>query len=128
MFDPEGQVLLIDHETAAGSGINPGDAVNNWLANRLRDSLEHDERDSLLAALRAQAVKAHRIKLSGSPADLQLLNGGQLVYIAVLQFIAERLDHLDRLLSERILPEQKYLVDHPDSPASDHDTARASDV
>lgn len=128
VFDPEGQVWLIDHEAALDRGLKADEAVNNWLASRLRENLPHDKRDELLAALRAQATKARKIELSGSSGDLGLLNGGVVTYIAVLKFIEERLNHLDRLLSERILPEQKYLVETPEKSATDHDTERAADI
>lgn len=127
VFDPEGQVWLIDHEAAFGKGTKVDEAVTNWLAERLRDELPSDQRDKLLAALRAQATKARKLQLSGSPEDLALLNGGKMTYIATLQFLEERLNHLDRLLSERVLPEQRYLVENPESITPDHDAERAAD-
>lgn len=128
VFDPEGQVWLIDHEGAFGNGTKLDQAVTNWLADRLRDDLEVDQRDKLLAALRAQATKARRLQLIGSPDDLNLLNSGKITYIATLKFLEDRLNHLDRLLSERVLPDQRYLVENEDDTTIEHDADRSADI
>ena len=128
VFDPEGSVWLIDHEAALRKGLRTDQAVTNWVAARLKDNCLELDRAPLLAALRAQAVKARNLQLSGSPADMQHLNGAFQAYEQVLEFIQSRLEHLDQLLSERILPEQQYLAETPAKTPTLHDTARVTDL
>jgi hypothetical protein len=124
MFDPEAGAAFIDHEAAMDPLTAPDTAVTNWLAARVLDRIAPGKRPELLKAIRARAASAHRAQLGQVPSVVQIAQDGVVIYRSLLKFLADRLDHLDRLLSLRILPEQGYIPDLPNQDASD----RATDV
>lgn len=115
LFDPEGRAYLIDHEGSMEASIRPDAAVTNWLAARLMERLTPAERPALLRALRAKVAAAHRARLGPIPAAVQYAQDGVAIYRALLDFLSKRLQHLDQLLSERVMPGQLYLKPQPDA-------------
>lgn len=109
LFDPQGAVWLIDHEDALREDLAPDEAVTNWLAAQMLQRCDANARQSLLAALRAVATKARTLSLKHQPDALSPMKSGPETYQEVLDLVAQRLEELDRLLSQRILPEQGYL-------------------
>jgi hypothetical protein len=109
LFDPEGRAYLIDHEGAMESITRPASQVTNWLGSRLTESLTLAERPALLRNLRAKVAAAHRTRLGNVPSAVQFAQDGVAIYRALLDFLAQRLEHLDQLLSQRVLPGQMYL-------------------
>lgn len=109
VFDPLGAVWLIDHEAAFPPGLAPDEAVTNWLAERLKEQLDTKERLAFLSALRKKAAKPRALPKLLPPFDLQKIHKGPETWRAVVDFLSERIAHLDRLLSERVVPEQSYL-------------------
>ena len=124
MFDPEAGATFIDHEAAMDLETSPDAAVTNWLAARMLERLAPGKRLDLLKAVRQRAAAARSAQLGQVPSVVQIALDGVAIYRSLLQFLAARLDHLDRLLSIRILPEQAYLTELPIQDASD----RAADV
>lgn len=111
LFDPEGRAFLIDHEGSMENSTHPDSQVTNWLAMRLIERLKESEKPGLLRALRAKTTAAHRAKLEPIPSTVQVAQDGMLIYTALLTFLEERLQHLDKLLSQRVLPNQMYLTE-----------------
>lgn len=131
LVSPEAHLYLIDHEAALAEGLAPGQPVSNWLAARLVETLSDKERLALLRQLQGRLAALRRVQLDDAPLAAQYSPDGVPIYRALLQFLRLRLAHLDRLLSERIIPEQRYLdltpADAPaDSPTAEHDPRRAS--
>lgn len=124
LVSPESQVYLIDHEGALPAGHAPDQPATNWLAGRLLEGLSDKERAALLRQLRARLAALQRIDLGDAPGAAQYSPDGVATWRQLLQFLRDRLHHLDRLMSERIIPEQRYLPLQP--PA--HDPGRAADV
>jgi len=124
MFDSEAGAVFIDHEAAMDPLTAPDAAVTNWLAARVLERIAPGKRPELLKAIRARAAAAHRAQLGQVPSVVQIAQDGVVIYRSLLKFLADRLDHLDRLLSLRILPEQGYLTESPKQDATD----RATDV
>lgn len=124
MFDSEAGAVFIDHEAAMDPLTAPDEAVTNWLAARMIERLAPGKRPDLLKAIRQRAAAAHQAQLGQVPSVIQIAQDGVVIYRSLLQFLAARLDHLDRLLSIRVLPEQAYLTELPTQDASD----RAADV
>jgi hypothetical protein len=113
LFDPERGAFLIDHEGSMESSTRPDSQVTNWLAMRLVERLKESERPALLRALRAKTTAAHRAKLEPIPGTVLVVPDGMLIYTALLTFLEKRLLHLDKLLSQRVLPNQMYLMEQP---------------
>lgn len=113
LFDPEGRAYLIDHEGSMESTTQPDTHVTNWLALRLTERVKEEEKPGLLRALRAKITAAHRAKLQPIPSTVQTAQEGMLIYTALLNFLETRLQHLDRLLSQRVMPAQMYLGEQP---------------
>ena len=128
LFDPEGHVWLIDHEAALRKGLDPAQTLTNWVADRLKADYDQGDRAPLLTGMRAQAIKAYNLHMHGAPDELQHITGAIEAYEQVLKFMHSRLGHLDRLMSERILPEQQYLQETPQNTAPTHDVTRATDL
>ena len=129
LVSPEGGMLyLIDHEAAMRDGLAPDATITNWLVSRLVERCDADSRVDLLRRLRARLTALQRVRLAQAPAVAQYSQDGVMLYTSLVQFITDRLQHLDRLLSERVMPEQLYLA----APAtqqqpSDHAPLRTSD-
>lgn len=119
LFDPGSDqgAAIIDHEGAMESGVAADTAVTNWLAARVLERTDAKHRLALLKALRARATAAHKAELSLVPGTVQYVQDGMAVYTELLQFLQARLQHLDRLLSTRVLPEQRHLDESSDSAA-----------
>ncbi len=119
LVSPEARLYLIDHEAALGQHVAPADEVTNWLAGQLLTGLDTRARSQFLRRLRGRLAALHRVQLGEPPVALGFAQDGVPLYRALLQFLAERLGHMDRLISRRVMPEQGYLVE---SPAEDDDT------
>lgn len=124
LFDPEGHAAIIDHEGAMEDLTRPESAVTNWLAARIIERTDEKERAALLKGFRARAAAAHRVQLSAVPLGVQYAQDGVRIYRELLDFLKERLNHLDQLLSDRVQPEQQYLK--PDT--TGNETHRATDI
>jgi len=128
VFDPEGGVWLIDHEAALEGGIAADASATNWLAMRLAETLSLGERAELLKALRARAQPAQRAHLGRVPPELGAVPDGQRLYSEVIQFLRDRLQHLDYLLSHRVLPEQAHLQQHPIPDSTSNDSSGTTSI
>lgn len=130
LMSPDGGTLyLIDHEAAMRDGLAPDATITNWLASRLIERCGTGNRPDLLRRLRARLAALRRVRIAQAPAVAQYSQNGVTIYTALVQFITDRLEHLDRLLSERVMPEQLYLA-APATPQqpSDHASFRTSDL
>lgn len=120
LFDPDGRrAYIIDHEGAMESHTQPQSQVPNWLAMRITERVKPIDRPTLLHALRSKAVGAHRAKLDPIPSTVQAAQDGMIIYKELLMFLESRLQHLDRLLSQRVMPDQIYLI--AQQPANDNE-------
>ncbi len=108
---PEARLYLIDHEAAMAEGVEPDAALTNWLAARLMEGLKDDQRALLLRRLRGRLAAFRRVSFDDMPLAAGYLQDGTTIYQTLVDFMVARLDHLDRLLSQRIIPEQLYLSD-----------------
>lgn len=111
LVSPEGRLYLIDHEAALPDALDPGAQVTNWLATQLLEGLSNKDRTLLLRNLRARLPALMRVKLGQPPLAAQYSPDGVAIYTALLHFLRARLAQLDRLLSQRVLPEQGYLTE-----------------
>jgi hypothetical protein len=102
----------------------PDAAVTNWLAARVLERTAPGKRMDLLKSVRVRAAAAHKAQLGQVPSVVQIAQDGVAIYRSLLEFLTDRLNHLDRLLSVRILPEQGYLTEPRNQDAGD----RATDV
>jgi hypothetical protein len=109
LVSPESHLYLIDHEAAMDGATRSDAAVTNWLAARIIERTPAVERPVLLRNLRGRLAALHRIRLSPVPLAVQYCQDGALLYGTLLAFLTDRLTHLDRLLSTRVMPEQGYL-------------------
>lgn len=106
---PESRLYLIDHEAAMAEGVEPDAALTNWLAAKLMQGLTDDERALLLRRLRGRLAAFRRVSFDAMPLAAGYLQDGTAMYQSLVDFMIARLDHLDRLLSQRVIPEQMYL-------------------
>lgn len=111
---PEQGPIFIDHEAAMPDGLDPGATLTNWLADRLMQGMNADERRAFHERLRKRSAAVHRLRLDTVPGVLAVVQGGAALYADLVRFLQLRLGHLDRLLSQRALPEQQYLIPAPD--------------
>lgn len=118
-------VFLIDHEAAIGDGLLPDAMLTNWLAERLAERFTVDERLAFLQKVRARLAALYKASLGPAPMAAQYSQDGVRVYESLVEFLKERLTHMDRLVSQRFFPEQQYLVETPESTTSD-DANRSS--
>lgn len=118
LVSPEPRIFLIDHESAIGEGLRPEATVTNWLASRLIERTDGKDRQLLLGKLRARVNALRRVHLGDAPLAAQFSPDGVEIYRTLVQFLVDRLEHLDRLLSERVLPDQRYLTEAPPNQAS----------
>lgn len=109
VFDPEHGLSIIDHEGAMEGSTRPSEAVTNWLASQVLNRISPDQRGLFLKRLRARADAAHRMSLGSPPAAVQFHQEGLPVYRQLVEFLKERLTHLDALLSGRVLPGQGHI-------------------
>lgn len=128
VFDARGTIWIIDHEAAIPPGLRPDEFVTNWLADRLRDRTDIAKRLELLQALRRKATKARTLHLGAVPPELQRIEGAAQHWKDVIEFLGVRLAELDRLLSQRMLPEQMYLPLEATEPLQNRDTDRTSQL
>lgn len=105
----DGQVYFIDHEAALDLRHGPGAVATNWMADRLLQRLHRDERPAFLKKLRARLAALHRLELDQVPSAVQFSQDGVRIYTDLLSFLRHRLEHLDRIASERVLPQQRHL-------------------
>jgi hypothetical protein len=112
---PESRLYLIDHEAAMAEQVEPDKAVTNWLAQQLMLGLTDTERALLLRRLRGRLAAFKRVMFDGAPLAVGYLQDGAAIYQELVAFLIARLEHLDRLLSQRVIPEQLYLSPEPDS-------------
>lgn len=112
---PESRLYLIDHEAAMAEDVSPDATVTNWLAIQLMQGLTDAERVLLLRRLRGRLAAFRRVTFDGSPLAIGYLQNGETIYQELVNFMIARLEHLDRLLSQRVIPEQLYLT--PESAA-----------
>jgi hypothetical protein len=111
LFEPEGAVWFVDHEGALEGGLAPDGAVTNWLAMRLMEGRGISERVTLLERFRKCAGTIFGLGSGRMPPELGKLQEGPQIYREVMQFLNTRMEHLDYLLSRRVLPEQAHLQD-----------------
>lgn len=124
LVSPEARLYLIDHEASMAEGLRPDQGITNWLAARLTKSMKGvQERAAFLRQLRARLAALHRVKLGDPPTAAALSPDGGRLYEELLGFLRDRLTHLDRLLSERVVPEQGYLWPTNDDPNQRADAA-----
>lgn len=109
VFDPSVGALIIDHEGAMSEATKPAAAVTNWLADRVLEQLEERQRPAFLKRLRSKAAFIRAVELAPIPGAVQFDQNGVAVYGELLKFLKDRMDELDRLLSQRVLPQQTYL-------------------
>ena len=112
LFDAENGVTLIDHEAAMDSSVLPTQAVVNWLGDRVVEANPASRRAEMLG--RARDFLAVVRDLDLHPAAVLAFNslpGAAEAYREGLQFLDARRSELDRLVSTRLLPEQRYLTD-----------------
>lgn len=112
---PEARLYLIDHEAAMAESLQPDQGVTNWLAGQLMQGLSDAERTLLLRRLRGRLAAFRRVTFDGSPLAVGYLQDGAANYQTLVSFLVDRLEHLDQLLSQRIIPEQMYLRPEPAS-------------
>jgi hypothetical protein len=77
--------------------------------------LTDTERALLLRRLRGRLAAFKRVMFDGAPLAVGYLQDGAAIYQELVAFLIARLEHLDRLLSQRVIPEQLYLSPEPDS-------------
>jgi hypothetical protein len=111
VFDPEHGVSIIDHEGAMDPLTAPDAAITNWIATQVVARISGEQRPAFLKRLRARAAAAHTIEFGLPPAGLQFHQDGIPVYRELVRFLRDRLEHLDRLLSARVLPGQAHITD-----------------
>jgi hypothetical protein len=116
LISPESRVFLIDHEAAMREGLRPDESTTNWLAARLLERIKDDDRPLLLKRIRGRLAALMRVDLGAAPLAAQYSQDGVAVYTTLVHFLRERLQHLDQLLSERIVPEQSYLSLETEAP------------
>jgi hypothetical protein len=109
VFDPTAGAVIIDHEGAMEATTAPSDTVTNWIADRVLERTEQKQRPLLLKRLRAKVATLHEVEMGPIPSAVQFDQGGVGAYAELLQFLQARLGELDRLLSQRILPQQSYV-------------------
>lgn len=114
VFHPEHGAAIIDHEGAMQEGVGPDETVTNWLASRVLERLPPDQLGLLLKRLRARAQSAHQMELTSVPASVMFDQRGVQLYTQLVEFLRRRLEHLDRLLSTRVFPEQAHLLAPPE--------------
>jgi hypothetical protein len=119
LVSPESRIYLIDHEAALAEEMDVDASVTNWLAQRLVEHLDVDGRVALLRRLRGRIAALHRVALGPVPLAAQYSQDGVPIYAALVKFLVERLAHIDRLLSRRVLPEQGYLAPADHLPNTD---------
>jgi hypothetical protein len=68
---------------------------------------------ALLRQLRGRLAALQRINLGDAPSVAQYSPDGVQTWRLLLQFLRDRLQHLDQLVSERVIPEQRYLQPEP---------------
>lgn len=124
VFNPSRGAAIIDHEDAMQASTRPDQAVTNWLAERVMQRTTADQRHLLLKKLRAKAQLAQDGQWDMVPAPVQFDQDGVPAYNQLLEFLRQRLVHLDRLLSTRVLPEQPYLSPH----TNDHAAGGTTDI
>lgn len=105
----DANVYFIDHEAALDARHAPGATATNWMADRLLERLHRDERPAFLKKLRARLAALHRLELDQVPSAVQFSQDGVRIYSELLAFLRQRLEHLDRIASERVLPQQRHL-------------------
>jgi hypothetical protein len=127
VFDPEGQVWLIDHEGALSAGLAPDRAETNWLAQRVLETLTLRQRAAVLNKWREASLPAHRSQLSRAPIELARVQRGVETYKELVQFLESRLAHLDALLSLRAVPEQGH-IEQTKSEQPNHDADGTSNL
>lgn len=126
LVSPEARIFLIDHEAALAENTATDAALTNWLAARLLEGMNLDERALFLRRVRGRIAALHRVALGDAPLAAQYSQDGVTIYTGLIQFLRARLVHVDQLLSQRILPEQAYLTPLAElSDATDHGSNRA---
>lgn len=110
---PEARIYLIDHEAAIPANTPPDAALTNWLALKLMEGLSEGERLALLRKLRGRLAAFRRVGFDMAPLAASYLQDGPQVYHSLINFLTARLEHLDQLLSQRVVPEQLYLQEIP---------------
>jgi hypothetical protein len=111
VFVPEHGAFAIDHEGAMEESTLADQSVTNWIADRVLERLDAKQRPLFLKRLRAKAAALHAVKLGAAPSAVQFDQRGVPLYNELIDFLKQRLTHLDRLLSERVLPGQAYIRD-----------------
>ncbi|MBB6562132.1 hypothetical protein HNP48_004841 [Acidovorax soli] len=125
LVSPESRIFLIDHEAAIGEGLEPGVALTNWLAQRIAEGMTLEERATFLRKVRARLAALRHASLGAAPLAAQYSQDGVRIYESLVQFLEDRLLHIDRLVSQRFLPEQRYLEEPPEAPVK-NDANRTS--
>ena len=121
LVSPESRVFLIDHEAALKEGMEVDQSLMNWIAHRLLDGMDVDERLAFLRRVRGRLAALHRVSLGPAPLVTQYSQDGVRIYESLVQFLRARLLHVDQLISERIVPEQGYLKESPSQAVSIND-------
>jgi hypothetical protein len=122
-YTPEHGLVVVDHEGAMEAATQPHQAVTNWLAERVLERLPPLQLPVFLKRLRAKVSVLHSSRFGAAPSAVQFEQSGVELYNGLVDFLQQRLSHLDRLLSERVFPGQAYLA------PSDRDAPdRAADV
>lgn len=123
VFNPEHGALVIDHEGAMEPSTRADTAVTNWLADRVLERMDEKQRPVLLKRLRSKIAVAQAMSLGAAPSAVQLDQRGVPLYNELVNFLSQRLAHLDQLLSERVHPRQFYI-----HKSTDHAAGRATDL
>lgn len=109
LFDPHGGAAIIDHEGAMEMLDRPEMEVTNWLAQRIIERTPAENRNEVAKVVRASAANAYRMKLMDPPLAVQFAQEGVEIYTTLFNFLHNRLQELDRLISQRFDPQQGYL-------------------
>ena len=109
LFSPDNLLYLIDHESAIPSNKSADEQLTNWLADRLLEGMNNQERRSLLKQMHSRIAAFQRIEFTSAPFSSGFIQGSGELYLELTKFLTERLTHIHRLVSQRIFPNQLHL-------------------
>lgn len=112
----DSRVYFIDYEAAMGPHLPPNATATNWLADRLLERTSTSERAAFLRKLRSRMAALQRLQMGEVPSAVQFSQDGVAIYTQLLQFLQERLSHLDQIMTQRVLPQQMYLRPEDEAP------------
>lgn len=110
LFGSNAGPIFISHADALNPLIRAADAVKNSLLDEYCDGLSDADRSSLRSLLQTKAAVAHDVDLRLDVSEtLKFMKGSAKLLSDMVDFLAQRLPELDRLLSSRAQPKQAYL-------------------